>query len=201
MYDGLSKDDARRLLVAVIEREHRKLSTIRLAATEDGNLGAFQQAQSADRVMGKALALLAERGASARHLTDADRDAIRRDGCTDADLATLQIILDQEAQAYADDPRQGLNSRSLRVMRDALGRQDFSNGELIHGRQIYYRGRSAAFLGGGTEPLAAKEARNLAAELVRRDEPPSHNPAPLPLPPVSAISAPLNQPFTPTRSC
>lgn len=197
MYDGLSKDDARRLLAAVIEREHRKLSAIRLAAAEDGCPGTFQHAQSADRVMGKALALLAERGASARHLTDADRDAIVKEGCSEADLATLQIILDQEAQAYADDPRQGLNSRSLRVMRDALGRQAFSNAELIHGRQIYYRGRSAAFQGGGTEPLAAEEARKLAAELVQREEPLSHNPAPLPLPPLPAISAPPIQPVIP----
>lgn len=148
IHDGLNKEDARKLLVAVIAREHRKIAVLRLSETENPAAVAWERAKSADWAMGKALTLLAERGASGRHLTDTDRVALQTEGRSDSDIGMLERILDQEARSYAEDPRQGLNNRSFSMMRDTFGRDQFSSLELMHGRQIYYRGRGAVLLGG-----------------------------------------------------
>ena len=68
IHDGLNKDEARKLLVAVIAREHHKIAALRLAEAENPAAGAWERAKSADWAMGKALSLLAERGASGGHV-------------------------------------------------------------------------------------------------------------------------------------
>ena len=167
VHQGLSKEDARRLLGAVIVREHQKIQNLRLAAAEAGHERSWQQAKSYDWAVGKALTLLAERGASACPLTDQDRDSMRDEGRTEAEIAAVQTVLEQEARTYAEDPRQGLNTRSLRLMREVLERQEFSPLELLHGRQIYYRGRGAALLDMSAEQAVTEQASDLAAELAR----------------------------------
>ena len=168
IHDGLNKDEARKLLVAVIAREHHKIAALRLAEAENPAAGAWERAKSADWAMGKALSLLAERGASGCHLTDADRVAMQTEGRSDSDIKMLERVLDQEARNYAEDPRQGLNNRSFSMMRHILGREQFSALELIHGRQIYYRGRGAVLLSGSEQSISEQETRE-AAELARCD--------------------------------
>lgn len=164
---GLSKDDAYKLLRAVISEELRSVELRRAAASDDTARDAWQKARSADWAMAKALMLVAERGASAKELTEGDIAALLAEGRSTAEVAMVETCADMEAQAYSHPPMKGGNSRPLDAMRRALGDMDFSAMDFMQGRQIWYRGRAAALLTSLKSDHSFDAAMDLAAQLAK----------------------------------
>ena len=164
---GLSKEDARRLLRAVIEAELRAIELRRAAASDAPETETWQKERSADWAMGKALMFMSQRGASARKLTDDDIAGLLAEGRTPSEVSTVETCLDMECQAYAHPPGQGGNSRALHAMRRALQRESLPVMEFMQGRQIWYQGRAAALLTRLKGDRSFDEAMDLASVLAR----------------------------------
>lgn len=186
MTQGLSRDDARRLLTHVIERELDRISRAEAVAADDP--AGWGQDRSHDWAAGKAYQLLAERGASAANLTQADVERLIAEGRSEADLARLQTMLDTEAGMFAEPPGQGANARVKTAMQTALGREGFSNLELFEGRQIWLRGRGAGLLTSLSGDAPFEEAMELAAGLARGS-------SPAPVAPPAPVAQPVSQPI------
>lgn len=175
---GLSREDAQKLLRAVIQKELNVIELRRAAASDRTDSGAWQDERDMDWAMGKALMFISQRGASARDLTAGDIAGMLAEGRDDKDIERVQGCLDIESQAYAHPPMQFGNARTVQAMRSALNRQNFSAMEFMQGRQIWYQGRSAALLTSLREDQPFDAAMNLAGRLARgEDDRPATPPA------------------------
>lgn len=175
---GLSKEEARKLLRAVIEQELHAIELRRAAASDAPESDAWQRERSADWAMGKALMFMSQRGASARDLSEDDIAGLLAEGHTPSEVGAVEACLDMESQAYAHPPGQYGNSRALKAMRRALGRKDVSAMEFMQGRQIWYQGRAAALLTSLKGDRSFDEAMDLASALARGQGDPASDPAP-----------------------
>lgn len=161
---GLSKDDARKLLVAVIEEELNRIGLRRAAASDQGDRQGWEDDQSADWAMGKALMFMAARGAAANLNAD-DIMSLQAEGHSAEDIERVQANIDLESHAYRQAPGEAGNSRALQAMRRALGREQFAGMDFMQGRQIWYRGRAAALLISAKADQPFDEAMALADDL------------------------------------
>ncbi len=175
---GLSKEEARKLLRAVIEQELHAIELRRAAASDAPESDAWQRERSADWAMGKALMFMSQRGASARDLSEDDIAGLLAEGHTPSEVGAVEACLDMESQAYAHPPGQYGNSRALKAMRRTLGREDVSAMEFMQGRQIWYQGRAAALLTSLKGDRSFDEAMDLASALARGQGDPASDPAP-----------------------
>lgn len=124
---------------------------------------------------------------------------MRAEGRTDGEIERCQTNVGVLVQGFEAPIKEGPNAPAYRLMKDALGRDDFSQAEMNHGRRLVFRGRGAAFLVASAGHLpsldrAKKEALSRAEgneekDLVKETVANEAAPAPSPIPPV--ISSPL----------
>ncbi|WP_417809488.1 DUF6538 domain-containing protein [Thioclava sp.] len=169
---GLSREDAQKFLRAVILKELRAIELRRAAASDQADPSAWQDERSMDWAMGKALMFMSQRGASARDLSEGDIASMSAESKTSKDIERVQDCLDIEAQAYAHPPMQFGNARTVKAMREALDRQEFTTMEFMQGRQIWYQGRAAALLTSLKEDQPFDAAMDLAGRLARGESTP-----------------------------
>lgn len=178
---GLSKDDARKLLVAVIEEELNRIGLRRAGASDHGTRNSWQDDQSSDWAMGKALMFMAARGAAAADLDADDIRSLQAEGYGTKDIERVRYNIDLETTAYQQPPGEAGNSRALEAMRRAIGREQFSAMDFMQGRQIWHRGRAAALLTSTKADQPFDEAMALADDLAfGRGSSPVLCPAPAP---------------------
>lgn len=191
---GLSKDDARKLLIAVIEDELNRIGLRRAAASDRGDRNNWHDDQSADWAMGKALMFMAARGAAAADLNADDIRTLQAEGYGTKDIERVQANIALETMAYQQPPGEGGNSRTLQAMRRTHGREEFPAMDFMQGRQIWYRGRAAALLTSTKADQPFDEAMALADDLARGQG------SPTALPPASRpTSAPTTAPLSGIR--
>lgn len=193
----LTRDEARSLLQASIQRTLEQVEAARANIPDRPAPGAWQRALSDDWAMGKACELVGHRGAAAAPIAEDDRTAMRDAGRSAQEIAAVADNVDLLAQAFACDPKLGQNRPGFDLMRTTLNREAFSQGEINHGRQIVQRGRGAAYQIASLGHLndiasAAADALDLAEgrSPEQTSIQPPVLPAPAPEPPLVAPSEP-----------
>ena len=206
MQSKLSRDEARSLLQAAILRALDQIEATRANIPDRPAPDAWQRALSADWAMGKACELVGHRGAAAPPVPDSDRDAMRAEGRSDVEIASVSHHVDLLAKSFDSDPRQGPNRPGFDLMCRALGRDKFSQGEVNHGRQIVQRGRGAAYQIASLGHLPAIETAAAEAMDLAEGRNPARNPTPVLQPvqqqpvPIAPVEPPPAEPTAPEPS-
>ncbi len=159
----LTRDEARRLLQASIMRALEQVETTRANLPDSPFPNAWAEMLSDDWAAGKAYELAGHRGAAAAPISAGDRDRLRAEGRGAGEIEKVDVNAHVLVQSFAIDPKQGANYPAWRLMCDTLGRDDFSQGEVNHGRQIVYRGRGAALQVASRGHIASLDAAARAA--------------------------------------
>lgn len=183
MQNGLSRDDAKRLLEGVIRRELDKILKRRLVALEINTGISAEEDRKQDHLAAFVHARLAERGVTANPLNTAEIEQLANQGFGPSEINQAKQHLEAEVQAYSQAPSQGLNSRSTRAMREILERNDFTQWELMDGRQLYHKALSQAYdLSSNTKDIeilrAAMEPVAKPSPTIQPPEPPRVAPPP-----------------------
>lgn len=162
---GLTKDEARHFLAKVIERELRRMETLRVIALNDPSPETVILAAKQDRAIGRAFQILAEKGAGAAHFGEAEAEALLSEGFDQEDLHLILTTIDQQVTAFSQTLSEGRHSPATALMRDYLDRDQFNQVEVMQGRQLYYRGKATALQSQGAPDGAKDDAQDILARL------------------------------------
>lgn len=144
--DLLNQEDAYKLLESAIARAFGQIEAIRMSIPDSPEMRAWQDTLSEDWAMGKAYNIVSHRGAAAAPILESDRNEMRAAGRTEGEIAKCETNVGLLVQSFEAPPTQGPNAPGYRLMKEALGRDRFSQAEVNHGRRLMFRGRGAAFL-------------------------------------------------------
>lgn len=195
----LSREEARTLLEAAITRALGQIEVIRMNIPDSPAVNAWRDNLSEDWAMGKAYEIVSHRGAAAAPLQDSDRHDMRAEGRTEGEIERCQANVGVLVQGFEAPIKEGPNAPAYRLMKEALGRNDFSQAEMNHGRRVVFRGRGAAFLVASMGHLSSLDrAKKEALSLAEGDEkedlvkvPIAYEAAPVLAPTPSVISSSL----------
>lgn len=160
--DGLTREAARKWLERVVRKELERIDRRNRAQSDSRETGYARTNAAEDRALGHALRLLARDGVSA-DLGEVERAEIVADGVPVRDLPKIDSYLQQAAGEALSE---AVETKIRRAAAELAGLPGLNVHQFLGSRQIYLRGRAAAYLSASrrTDPKLT-EALDLAESL------------------------------------
>lgn len=160
--DGLTREAARKWLERVVREELERIDRRNRAQSDSRETGYARTNAAEDRALGHALRLLARDGVSA-DLGEVERAEIVADGVPAQDLPKIDSYLQQAAGEALSE---AVETKIRRAAAELAGLPGLNVHQFLDSRQIYLRGRAAAYLSASrrTDPKLT-EALDLAESL------------------------------------